>query len=110
MTTASTAEAATSAGAAKPAAEPNAPRGARAAIETHRSPRPQRMGVELDRDEAERWIAAMATEAAGGQIAVDVDSGVYGHRVTMADHQPRGPGALPRDGRDRRASPTGRRR
>jgi hypothetical protein len=45
----------------------------------------QRMGVELDRDEAVRWMTAMA---AGGAepIAVDVDSGVYGHRVSMADH------------------------
>ncbi|MBX3031411.1 MAG: hypothetical protein KF809_14790 [Chloroflexi bacterium] len=46
-----------------------------------------RMGVELDRDEAERWIAAMAAEA-DGPLEVDVQSGVYGHRVTMADHSP----------------------
>ena len=45
----------------------------------------QRMGVELDRDEALRWMEAMATEDAS-DIAVDVDSGVYGHRVSMADH------------------------
>jgi hypothetical protein len=43
------------------------------------------MGVEIDRAEAEDWIAAMANESMGGQITVDVDSGVYGHRVTMAD-------------------------
>ncbi len=46
-----------------------------------------RMGVELDRDEAERWIAAMAAEA-DELLDVDVQSGVYGHRVTMADHSP----------------------
>jgi hypothetical protein len=45
----------------------------------------QRMGVELDRDEALRWMEAMATDAAS-DIAIDVDSGVYGHRVSMADH------------------------
>jgi len=45
----------------------------------------QRMGVELDRDEALRWMAAMAV-GDSGPIAVDVNSGVYGHRVTMADH------------------------
>src|SRR3954451_10628994 len=45
----------------------------------------QRMGVELDRDEALRWMAAMS-DGDGGPIAVDVSSGVYGHRVTMADH------------------------
>ncbi|NJD27797.1 MAG: hypothetical protein FIA92_05815 [Chloroflexi bacterium] len=43
------------------------------------------MGVELDREEAERWIAAMTAEA-GGEVEVDVASGVYGHRITMADH------------------------
>ncbi len=43
------------------------------------------MGVEIDRDEAERWIAAMSTESSG-PVTIDVNSGVYGHRVTMADH------------------------
>jgi len=43
------------------------------------------MGVEIDQGEAERWIAAMSTESAGS-VSVDVSSGVYGHRVTMADH------------------------
>ncbi len=45
------------------------------------------MGIEIDREEAERWIAAMSAEASGS-VTVDVDSGVYGHRVTMADHDP----------------------
>ncbi len=44
-----------------------------------------RMGVELDRDEALRWMDAMAAGDAA-PIAIDVDSGVYGHRVSMADH------------------------
>jgi hypothetical protein len=48
-----------------------------------------RLGVELDRDEAEQWLSAMALEAQGGDVIVDVDSGVYGHRVTMLDFQPR---------------------
>jgi hypothetical protein len=43
------------------------------------------MGIEIDRHEAERWIAAMSAESSGS-VTVDVDSGVYGHRVTMADH------------------------
>ena len=43
------------------------------------------MGVEIDRDEAERWIAAMSAESAGS-VTVDVNTGVYGHRVTMADY------------------------
>ena len=46
------------------------------------------MGIEVDRLEAEDWISAMETEAIGGRIQVDVDSGVYGHRVSMADYAP----------------------
>ena len=47
-----------------------------------------RLGVELDQDEATKWIDAMATEATGGDIVVDVASGVFGHRATMLDLQP----------------------
>jgi hypothetical protein len=47
-----------------------------------------RLGVELDEREAAEWVAAMETEASGGELVVDVDSGVYGHRVTMLDFQP----------------------
>ncbi len=43
------------------------------------------LGIEIDREEAERWIEAMSVEAAGN-VTVDVSTGVYGHRVTMADH------------------------
>jgi hypothetical protein len=42
------------------------------------------LGVELDASEAEAWISSMSSEASGS-LVVDVDSGVYGHRVTMAD-------------------------
>lgn len=44
-----------------------------------------RLGVELDREEAARWVAALETEATGGDIVVDVNSGVFGHKVTMLD-------------------------
>lgn len=47
-----------------------------------------RMGVELDETEAAEWVAAMETEASGGELVVDVDTGVYGHRVTMLDFRP----------------------
>ncbi|CAN5124293.1 hypothetical protein BH24CHL7_BH24CHL7_14010 [soil metagenome] len=47
-----------------------------------------RLGVELNEDEAREWIAAMAAEATGGDVVVDVDSGVFGHRATMLDLQP----------------------
>lgn len=48
----------------------------------------RRLGVEIDEAEAARWLDAMASEAAGGDVVVDVDSGVYGHRITMLDFTP----------------------
>jgi hypothetical protein len=47
-----------------------------------------RLGVELDEREAAEWVAAMETEASGGELVVDIQSGVYGHRVTMLDFLP----------------------
>jgi hypothetical protein len=49
----------------------------------------RRLGVELDAEEAARWVAALETEAEGGELVVDVASGVYGHRVSMLDFTPR---------------------
>lgn len=48
----------------------------------------KRLGVELDQKEAADWVAAMEAEVVGGNIVVDVDSGVYGHKVTMLDFSP----------------------
>jgi hypothetical protein len=48
----------------------------------------QRLGVELDEQEAQDWVAAMQAEALGGDLVVDVDTGVYGHRVSMLDFAP----------------------
>jgi hypothetical protein len=47
-----------------------------------------RLGVELNEQEAAEWVAAMTTEASGGDLVMDVDSGVYGHRVSMLDFKP----------------------
>ncbi len=47
-----------------------------------------RLGVELDTDEANKWIESMAAEAAGGDVVVDVDSGIFGHRASMLDLAP----------------------
>jgi hypothetical protein len=47
----------------------------------------QAIGIEIDREEAARWIEAVSAESAG-MLTVDVDTGVYGHRVTMEDHDP----------------------
>jgi len=49
----------------------------------------RRLGVEIDEAEASAWIAAMETESAGGDVVVDVDTGVFGHRATMLDFDER---------------------
>jgi hypothetical protein len=49
------------------------------------------MGIELDQAETERWLAAMTQEPAVGvgEIVVDAESGVFGHRVSMLDFSDR---------------------
>jgi hypothetical protein len=48
----------------------------------------KRMGMELDAHEAAGWLGAMEAESGGGDLVVDVDTGVYGHRISMLDFQP----------------------
>ena len=45
----------------------------------------KRLGVELDAAEAAQWVSALEAETGGGDVVVDVDSGIYGHRVSMLD-------------------------
>jgi hypothetical protein len=47
-----------------------------------------RLGVEINEREAAEWVAAMETEATGGELVMDVDTGVYGHRISMLDFKP----------------------
>jgi hypothetical protein len=47
-----------------------------------------RLGVEINEREAADWVAAMETEATGGELVMDVDTGTYGHRITMLDFKP----------------------
>jgi hypothetical protein len=47
-----------------------------------------RLGVEINVVEAQKWIHEMAQEVAGGDVVVDVDSGMFGHRATMLDLDP----------------------
>jgi len=47
-----------------------------------------RLGIEINRDEAQTWIDAMAVESKGGDVVVDVDTGVFGHRASMLDLNP----------------------
>ena len=48
----------------------------------------RRLGIELDEQEALRWLTAMAAAPAGGDVVLDIGSGVYGHRVAMLDFSP----------------------
>jgi hypothetical protein len=42
------------------------------------------MGIEIDEAEAARWIEAVSADSTG-TVTIDVNTGVYGHRITMAD-------------------------
>ncbi len=48
----------------------------------------KRLGVELDEEEAVQWLTAIASMQSDKDIVVDVDTGVFGHRVTMLDFSP----------------------
>lgn len=48
-----------------------------------------RLGVEINEHEAAEWVAAMETEATGGELVMDVNTGVYGHRISMLDFKPK---------------------
>jgi hypothetical protein len=45
----------------------------------------QRLGVELDEEEALQWLTAMAVASESGDIVVDTKAGVFGHKVSMLD-------------------------
>ena len=45
----------------------------------------QRLGVEMDEEEALQWLTAMAAEKSEGGIVMDERTGVFGHRISMLD-------------------------
>jgi hypothetical protein len=51
----------------------------------------QRLGIELDAADTERWLAAMTREEGveTSDIVIDEEAGVFGHRVSMLDFSPR---------------------
>lgn len=49
----------------------------------------KRLGIELDEQETIAWLAAMAATSDGGDVVVDIESGTFGHRVSMLDFSPR---------------------
>ena len=45
------------------------------------------LGVEISETEALQWLAAMAVESES-EISMDLDAGVFGHKVVMLDFSP----------------------
>ncbi len=45
----------------------------------------QRLGVEIDEEEALQWLTAMAVAGEDDQVVVDTKAGVFGHKVSMLD-------------------------
>ncbi|HWH96856.1 MAG TPA: hypothetical protein VNS80_00680 [Pseudolysinimonas sp.] len=49
----------------------------------------KRLGVELNEAETVQWLAAIAAQTDDDDVAIDVASGTFGHRVAMLDFTPR---------------------
>ena len=45
----------------------------------------ERAGIELDEDEARRWLDAVAAETEDHFVTIDARQGVFGHRIAMLD-------------------------
>jgi hypothetical protein len=48
-----------------------------------------RLGIELDEKDTIAWLAAMGSQGDSGDVVVDIQSGTFGHRVSMLDFSPR---------------------
>ncbi|MCK5053399.1 MAG: hypothetical protein KAR65_03935 [Anaerolineales bacterium] len=48
----------------------------------------QRLGVELDEEEALQWLTAISAAKASSDVVVDSRTGVFGHTVSMLDFSP----------------------
>ncbi len=44
-----------------------------------------RLGVELDESEALQWLTAISAAQTSDEVAVDMRSGVFGHKITLLD-------------------------
>lgn len=47
-----------------------------------------RLGVELDKEEAIQWLTAISISKTGGDVVMDTQQGVFGHKVSMLDFSP----------------------
>lgn len=45
----------------------------------------KRLGIELNEEEALQWLTAVSAAKADADVILDVQAGVFGHRVTMLD-------------------------
>lgn len=48
----------------------------------------ERLGVQVNETEAEKWLDAAAAEGGQDDVVVDVRAGVFGHRLSMLDFSP----------------------
>jgi len=48
----------------------------------------QRLGVEMNEVEAVQWLTAIGIAKSGGDVVVDTQAGVFGHKVSMLDFSP----------------------
>jgi len=48
----------------------------------------QRLGVELDEEEALQWLTAVSAAKSGADVSFDARTGVFGHAVSMLDFSP----------------------
>jgi len=48
----------------------------------------QRLGVEVNQEEAQQWLAAIAAAQATDEVVVDTRSGVFGNKISMLDFSP----------------------
>ena len=48
----------------------------------------EKLGVEMDEEEALQWLTAIASRQDQDDLVVDEAAGVYGHRITMLDFSP----------------------
>jgi uncharacterized cupin superfamily protein len=49
----------------------------------------RRLGMEIDEAATVQWLAAIATAGEDGDVVVDMETGTFGHRVSMLDFSPR---------------------
>ncbi|MBN1657820.1 MAG: hypothetical protein JXA93_05430 [Anaerolineae bacterium] len=49
----------------------------------------QKLGIEVDEADAVQWLTAMAgTRTSTSELMVDMEQGIYGHRITLLDFDP----------------------